>query len=93
MKHKKTFTFKLKKGRFVRLNDVAADALTHEDSLKNWLVRKAYLVKNVERCLYIHAVAAKANIPLSERLRLQKKIDADISPCLSPDGIIGIMDV
>jgi len=75
MAGQKTFTFKYEKGRYVGLNDTAPDAFTHEDSLKNYLVRKGYLVKDVRRYYYIRATAAKANVPLSERQKLQKQID------------------
>lgn len=61
--------------RYVELGDIPHDAITHEDSFKNWLVRKGYIVNTVKRDYCIHAIVAKANVSLDERRKLQKQID------------------
>lgn len=73
----KTLTFKYYKNEQYPKGHMAIDAFTLSDSLKNRLNRKGYVVKNLkeEEVIAVSCYMAKANIPLKDRLKLQKDID------------------
>ena len=73
----KTFTFKYYKHEFYPKGTLAPDAFSLKDSLKNRLVRKGYLVKDLkeEEVISVRCTIAKANVPWKERQKLQNDID------------------
>ena len=51
--------------------------LTLEDKIKDDLLKRGYLIKDIKerKVIEISAIVARANVPLKERQKLQKDID------------------
>ena len=76
MKKQKLFTFSKYFAKSYSENYVPGRYLTIKDEFADSLLKQGYLIKNVteEKTITIRCIAARANIPLNERRKMQEEV-------------------
>ena len=77
----KNFTFNQYYANSYPENNKPSCFLTWEDKVKHDMVQKGYLVKDLKttKTITVSCYLSKANVPLKERLKMQKVVEKPIT--------------